>query len=92
LEIKDPIRIENVVLQGKPTIFGSRMYVSNRMKGIVTAVDISDLKSPKKVWQLSLSGNPGLVVEYKDMVIVPDGHSGLQLFNKTNGDPYYKGD
>jgi hypothetical protein len=26
------------------------------------------------------------------MVIVPDGHSGLQLFNKTNGDPYYKGD
>ena len=89
LEIKDPIRIENVTLHGKPTIFGSQMYVSNRMKGIVTAVDINDIKSPQQLWQLTLSGNPGLVVEYKDMVIIPDGHSGIQLFNKKDGSPYY---
>jgi hypothetical protein len=65
------------------------MYVSNRMKGIVTAVDISDLKSPKKLWQLTLSGNPGLVVENNDMIIIPDGHSGIRLFNKKDGSPYY---
>jgi len=89
VEVTDPIRIDNVTLSGKPTIFGSRMYVSNRMKGIVTAVDISNLQSPKQLWQLSLTGNPGLVVEYNDMVIIPDGHSGIQLFKREDGNPFY---
>lgn len=59
------------------------------MKGTVTALDIGDLKKPVKVWQLALTGNPGLVRENRDMVIIPDGHGGLELFKRSDGTPYY---
>ncbi|MFW6326771.1 MAG: LVIVD repeat-containing protein [Bacteroidota bacterium] len=89
LEIKDPIIIQDKKIQGKPTIFNSRMYVSNRLNGAVTSVDISDLKSPEQVWHLQVKGNPGLIKEDQDMVIIPAGRGGLQLYNKSNGSPFY---
>jgi hypothetical protein len=89
LNIEKPVMVENVKLEGNPTIYNSRMYVSHRRLGLVTAVNIDNPGSPQKVWQLDLPGNPGLVVEDKDMVVVPAGRGGLQLYNKSNGRPYY---
>ena len=89
LTIEKPVIVENVKLEGKPTIYNSRMYVSHRRLGLVTAVNIDNPESLQKVWQLDSLGNPGLVVEDKDMVIVPAGRGGLQLYKKSNGLPYY---
>ncbi len=90
LKIKNPIKTGQLYLKGKPVVYdNSRLYVSNRMKGIVFAVDISNINSPKENWQLQLSGNPGLIKECGDMVIVPGGHDGLLVFNKFSGEPYF---
>ena len=89
LNIEKPVMVEYVKLEGKPTIYNSRMYVSHRRLGLVTAVNISDPGSLQKVWQLDSHGNPGLVVEDKDMIVVPAGHGGLRLYRKSNGLPYY---
>ncbi|MFC2124042.1 hypothetical protein ACFLU5_04450 [Bacteroidota bacterium] len=56
---------------------------------IDAAVDISDLNSPVKKWQLDLHGTPGLVVQEEDMVLIPAGHDGLQVYNVEDGRPYY---
>ena len=93
LKREEPIRIDNVFLKGKPTIFNNtNLYVANRMKGNVFSVDISDIKSPKENWQLQLDGNPGLITESGDMVIVPGGHDGLLVLNKIDGTPFYSED
>jgi hypothetical protein len=84
-----PILVKDVRLSGKPTVYGSRLYVADRMNGTVAAVDISDLSSPRKLWQINPYGNPGLVSEYGDMVIIPAGHGGLQLYKAKDGKPYY---
>jgi len=85
----DKVSIENIWLEGKPTIYGSRLFVSNRQEGEITVIDISDVYAPNKIWQLNLNGNPGLVSQHRDMVIVPAGRDGLMIFNAENGEPYY---
>lgn len=89
LKIEEPVTIKNVKLEGKPTIYNSQLYVSNRRNGLVMVINIENPESPQKVWQLDTFGNPGLVVENKDMVVVPAGRGGLQLYKKQNGLPYY---
>jgi hypothetical protein len=69
--------VEGHDLVGKPCIFGDRLYVSNRSEGVVSVLDISDLKAPKLVDSLELEGNPGRIVVYADMALIPAGVQGL---------------
>ncbi len=76
-------------LNGKPTRFNSTLYITDRREGEVSAVDISDLNHPRLLWKKQTKGHPGYALEYRDMVIVPAGYGGLQLFNKHNGAPVF---
>lgn len=76
-------------LRGKLTRYNATLYTINRRECEVSALDISDLNSPKLLWKNQLKGHPGYAVEYRDMVIVPAGYGGLQLFNKQNGAPIF---
>lgn len=69
--------IEGRRLDGKPSIFGNRLYVSNRFWGRVTRVDISKPEAPRCLDALDLDGNPGRVVERNGKMIIPAGYQGL---------------
>ena len=64
-------------LDGKPSIFGKTLYVSNRFWGRVTRVDISKPEAPRCLDALDLDGNPGRVVEHNGKMIIPAGYLGL---------------
>ena len=64
-------------LSGKPSIYGSRLYVSNRFWGKVSVVDISRPEKPKLLRSFQLDGNPGIAVEHNNMLIIPGGYQGL---------------
>jgi hypothetical protein len=76
-------------LRGKLTRYNATLYATNRREGEISAIDISDLNSPKLLWKKQITGHPGYAIEYRDMVIVPAGYGGLQLFNKFNGAPIF---
>lgn len=83
------ICIDGMKLTGKPTLSGSNLYSSDRRTGLISALDITNLNSPKKLWQCNIEGNPGFVIPYKDMLIVPAGNGGLQILKANSGEPYY---
>lgn len=64
-------------LSGKPSIYGSRLYVSNRIWGKVSVVDISTLEKPRLLRSFQLDGNPGIAVEHNNTLIIPGGYQGL---------------
>ncbi|OGV75135.1 MAG: hypothetical protein A3K19_13320 [Lentisphaerae bacterium RIFOXYB12_FULL_65_16] len=73
----DVVRLPGHVLAGKPTIFGTTLYVAHRLDGAVTAVDIADPQHPVLRWSLQLDGNPGPVVETNGTAIIPAGYDGV---------------
>jgi len=64
-------------LDGKPSVFGNTLYVSNRFWGRVTRVDIANLEAPRGLAAVDLEGNPGLVQEHNGKMIIPAGYQGL---------------
>ena len=66
-------------LCGKPSIYGTRLYVCNRILGKVSVVDISNLDEPKLLRSFQLRGNPGIAVEHKDTLVIPAGYQGLLI-------------
>jgi hypothetical protein len=69
--------IEGRNLDGKPSVFGTTLYVSNRYWGRVSRVDISSLEAPKLLNAVDLDGNPGVVVEHNGKMVIPAGYQGL---------------
>jgi len=70
-------------ISGKPSIFGSTLYASDRYSGTVTAVDITRIEKPRLLGHLQLDEHPGLVVAHRDVPVVPAGYQGLLVWNLT---------
>jgi hypothetical protein len=68
-------------LTGKPTIDRSTMYLSNRVRGTIQAVDISKIGKPRLLSTLQLNEHPGLVVLHNEHVIIPAGYQGLVIWD-----------
>ncbi|MDY0166127.1 MAG: hypothetical protein RBS80_06260 [Thermoguttaceae bacterium] len=70
-------RMPGVNLRGKPTVFGSTLYVAQRWRGSVHAVDLADPKHPSLLWSLQVDGNPGPVREHAGQAVIPAGYDGV---------------
>lgn len=64
-------------LGGKPVIAGQTLYLSDRPRGRVTILDISDLPHPRLREEFTIAGNPCLVTEYRGHALLPAGYDGL---------------
>jgi hypothetical protein len=79
--------IANDGIAGKPRVCGDRLYLSDSSSGRIQAVDISDLRRPRRLKQFVTEGNPGGVVEHRGAVIVPDGYEGLRIYPSVDDLP-----
>jgi len=73
----DLVRIPGQRIEGKPSVFGTTLYVSQRWKGQIAAVDISAPQKPKLRWTLQVEGNPGTVQELRGQAVIPAGYDGV---------------
>lgn len=76
-ETRDVVRLPGHELRGKPTVFGTTLYVSQRWEGTVKAIDLADPKQPRLRWSVQLAGNPGPVQEAAGYAIIPAGYDGV---------------
>ncbi|MDD5604100.1 MAG: hypothetical protein PHG48_08540, partial [Eubacteriales bacterium] len=72
--------VDGVKLAGKPCVSGNIMFVSNRLEGTVTILDISDIKASVCVTRFTVEGNPDIIVESGGLAAIPAGYQGLMLF------------
>ncbi|MCL4194033.1 MAG: hypothetical protein KJZ87_20015 [Thermoguttaceae bacterium] len=73
----DIVRLPGVDLRGKPSIFGDTLYLAQRWRGRIVAVDIADPEHPRLRWTLEIEGNPGVVKELSGQAIIPGGCDGV---------------
>jgi hypothetical protein len=66
-------------LYGKPSIYGNRLYVSDRFWGKVSVVDVSRPESPRLLRSIQLDGNPGIIAEHNGTLVIPAGYQGLLI-------------
>lgn len=66
-------------LYGKPSIYGNRLYVSDRFWGKVSLVDVSRPESPRLLRSIQLDGNPGIIAEHNGTLVIPAGYQGLLI-------------
>ncbi len=74
-------------LSGKPTIDGNIMYLSNRVRGTIMAVDISQIESPALLADLQLDEHPGPIVVHNGAAVIPAGYQGLLVWDAVGGGP-----
>lgn len=74
---RDVARVPNFRLRGKPTVFGTTLYVAQRWEGLASAVDIADPRQPRLLWSLAVDGNPGPIMELAGKAIIPAGYDGV---------------
>jgi hypothetical protein len=74
---RDVVRMPGQRIEGKPSVFGTTLYVTQRWKGTIAAVDIAAPKQPKLRWSLEIDGNPGPVEELDGKAIIPAGYDGV---------------
>jgi hypothetical protein len=72
-------------LSGKPTIDRAIMYLSNRVRGTVQAVDISRIESPRLLADIQLDEHPGPIVVHNGIPVIPAGYQGLLVWNRVAG-------
>lgn len=77
--------IEGFDLTGKPTVYGNTLFVSNRLNGLVTVLDISDITDPRLQTCFRLEDSPDLVAKHKNKVAISAGYQGLLVY--TSYDP-----
>ncbi|QDT85603.1 LVIVD repeat protein [Gimesia chilikensis] len=65
---------------GKPTVRGNILVTCDRINGVITVVDISDLKQPRLISQFQVTGNPDLAYIGDGYVLIPAGRQGLIRF------------
>jgi hypothetical protein len=66
--------VEGVVLSGKPTVAGHRLYLSERYLGQVQALDVTDIQRPRLLGQLQLTEHPGIVCDPEGTAFIPAGY------------------
>jgi hypothetical protein len=68
-------------LSGKPTVDDSTMYLSNRVRGTIQVVDVSQLETPRLVDELLLDEHPGLIKIHDGAPVIPAGYQGLVVWD-----------
>ena len=68
-------------LSGKPVIEDRIMYLSNRVRGTIQVVDISQFEKPRLLDELQLDEHPGLIVMHNQTPIIPAGYQGLIVWD-----------
>jgi hypothetical protein len=74
-------------LSGKPTIDGTTLYLSNRVRGTIKAVDISRIESPRLLADIQLDEHPGPVVVHNGVPVIPAGYQGLLVWEHDGREP-----
>ncbi|NLX96039.1 MAG: hypothetical protein GXY83_07675 [Rhodopirellula sp.] len=74
-------------LNGKPTIQGDTLFLSNRVLGTVQAVDISQIEKPRLLAELQLDEHPCPVVVHDGNVLIPAGYQGLVVWPQVGKKP-----
>lgn len=69
-------------LSGKPEIEGTTMYLSNRVRGTIQVVDISQLDTPRLQAELQLDEHPGLIRIHNQTPVIPAGYQGLVVWEQ----------
>ena len=77
-------RIAGIRLYGKPVVKDGILYVSDRLTGEVTVLDISDPCAPKLIFSYQFSGHPDLPCPIDGGVVIPLGHQGLARIEIEN--------
>ncbi len=85
-----PIYFKDMVLSGKPTLSGSRLFCSDRRSGMISAVDISNPNAPQDLWQRKIDGNPGFIATSGDILVIPGGNGGVHFLRAADGQSYFK--
>jgi len=79
--------IRGCYISGKPTIDGDTMYLSNRVRGTIKAVDISQIESPRLMADLQLDEHPGPIVVHNGIPVIPAGYQGLLVWDQVGDGP-----
>ena len=67
----------DVPIQGKFTLCGPLLVAAERAKGIITVMDISNIKTPRHIGSCTTNASPGKPVYIKNRILIPGGHQGL---------------
>jgi hypothetical protein len=70
-------------LGGKPTIDGNTLYLSDRVRGTVKAVDISRIESPRLAAEIQLDEHPCPIVVHNGVPLIPAGYQGLLVWEQA---------
>ena len=76
------LRIDDHPLRGKPRLYDSKLYISNKATGDISVIDISDINNPKLIEYLNIPGNPGKITLHNGILIIPNGYEGLWIGDK----------
>ncbi|MBI4977147.1 MAG: hypothetical protein HZC28_06665 [Spirochaetes bacterium] len=68
-------------LLGKPSVYGTYLFVSDRITSRVGIVNISDLQKPVLIKEIGTKGNPGRAVVHEGSLLIPDAHNGLIIYD-----------
>ncbi|HUT94336.1 MAG TPA: hypothetical protein VMY37_33055 [Thermoguttaceae bacterium] len=79
--------VRGCYLTGEPTIDGNTLYLSNRVRGTVQAVDVSQIESPRLLGAVELAEHPGPIVVHNGIPVIPAGYQGLLLWELVRGEP-----
>jgi len=72
-------------LTGEPTIDGTTMYLTNRVRGTFQTVDISHLERPRLISEVQLDEHPGPIVVHNGIPLIPGGYQGLLVWEGVEG-------
>lgn len=65
---------------GKPTVYGNTLILTDRAYGYIYIYDITDIKSPLLLKEISVNGNPDFAIITEDYIMIPMGYQGLFKF------------
>jgi len=75
--------IVGTYISGKPTIDGSTMYLSNRVRGTIMALDISQIEHPRLLAGVQLDEHPGPIAVHDGIAVIPAGYQGLLVWDRA---------
>lgn len=79
------VKIDGVILRGKPIIYDDLMVVSYGYGHTIFLVDISDIDTPSLIESIEVVGNPDVAEITEDYILVPLRNEGLlMLKNKES--------
>ncbi len=82
LDTLSVIKIEDVILRGKPVIKDDLMVVSYGYGHTIFLVDISDLDNPSLIESIEVIGNPDVAEITEDYILIPLRNEGLLMLKE----------